>query len=332
MIINGTRLFINILYSDIYHMEVIFIPPDRHLADKVNNPMSTKKLMVVLLALAIIGMSSLVLGCTGTSPSPSPSPAAGTATPAPLSGSLTVTGSTSVGPYAEQLALMFDAKNNNQTNTQVSQVGSGPGITATIQGTTDVGMSSRNLTANETAQGLIAYPICTDGIAVIVNSANPLSNLTVKQIEDIYAGNVTNWNAVGGTSGQIVVVQRESGSGTQDGFNTLVMSNKKVNVTTSAITQTSTGAVMTYVAGNPNAIGYASFGDVAGQAGIKALSVNGVAPSMTTIKDKSYILQRPFILLTKGTPTPLAQAFINYVLGSECQSYLAQHNEVPVNG
>jgi len=312
-------------------MEVIFIPLDRHLADKVNNPMFSKKLMVVLLTLAIIGMSSLVFGCTSTT-SPSPAPVTGSATPAPLSGSLTVTGSTSVGPYAEELALMFDAKNNNQTNTQVSQVGSGPGITATIQGTTDVGMSSRSLTANETAQGLIAYPICTDGIAVIVNSANPLSNLTAQQIEDIYAGNVTNWNAVGGSSGQIVVVQRESGSGTQDGFNTLVMSNKKVNVTTSAITQTSTGAVMTYVAGNPNAIGYASFGDVAGQSGIKALSVNGVAPSASTIKDKSYILQRPFILLTKGTPTPLAQAFINYVLGSEGQSYLAQHNEVPVNG
>ena len=272
-------------------------------------------------------MSSLVLGCTSTSPSTSP--VTGSATPAPLTGSLTVTGSTSVGPYAEELALMFDAKNNNQTNTQVSQVGSGPGITATIQGTTNIGMSSRNLTANETAQGLVTYKICDDGIAIIVNNANPISNLSISQIRDIYAGNVTNWKGVSGNDGQIVVVERESGSGTRDGFETLVMSNKKVNVTSNAIVQTSTGAVITYVSNNPNAIGYASFGDIS--SAVKALQVGGVAPSVATIKDKSYVLQRPFIMLTKGDATGLSKAFIDYVLGPEGQSYLASKNLVPVS-
>lgn len=226
----------------------------------VNNQMFSKKLAVMILTIAIICMVALVFGCM--SHSPTPTSAAGSAAPAPLSGSVTVTGSTSVGPYAEVLGQMFDAKNNGQTSVEVSQVGSGPGITATIQGTTDMGMSSRNLTDAEVAQGLVAYKICDDGIAIAVNNANPLTNLSTAQIRDIFAGNVTNWKSVGGNDAPIVVTQRESGSGTSDGFETLVMSNKKVNVTTSAIMQTSTGAVLTYVKGNPNAIGYASFGDV----------------------------------------------------------------------
>jgi phosphate transport system substrate-binding protein len=290
--------------------------------------MFSKKLAVIILTIAIIGMVALVFGCT--SPSPTPTPAAGSATPAPLSGPVTVTGSTSVGPYAEVLGQMFDSKNNGQTSVQVSQVGSGPGITATIQGTTDIGMSSRNLTDSETAQGLVAHKICDDGIAVVVNNANSLTNLSTAQIKDIFAGNITNWKDVGGKDAPIVVTQRESGSGTRDGFETLVMANKKVNVTTSAITQTSTGAVLTYVKGNPNAIGYASFGDVTSD--VKPLQVDGVAPSTTTIKDKTYKLQRPFLLLTKGQPTnTVAQAFLDYVLGHDGQAYLASKNLVPVS-
>ncbi len=284
--------------------------------------------MVIILTIAIIGMGALFLGCTN--PGPTPTHVTGTATPAPLSGPATVTGSTSVGPYAEVLGQMFDEKNNGKTSVQVSQVGSGPGITATIQGTTDIGMSSRNLTANETAQGLVTYKICDDGIAIIVNNANPIANLSTGQIRDIFAGNVTNWKGVGGNDAGIVVVQRESSSGTRDGFETLVMANKKVNVTSSAITQASTGAVITYVSNNPNAIGYASFGDVTNV--VKTLQVDGIAPSVTTIKDKSYKLQRPFLLITKGEPTnPVAKAFINYVLSPEGQSYLASKNLVPVS-
>lgn len=297
----------------------------------VNNQMFSKKYIAAILTVAIICIGAFVLGCAGT-PSPTATPVAGasvTPTTAPLSGSIQVTGSTSVGPYAEELGAMFDAKNNNKTNVQVSQVGSGPGIKAAIDGTADVGMSSRNLTSAEAAQGLISYKICDDGIAIIVNNANPLANLSTKQIRDIFAGNITNWKDVGGSDSQIVVVTREAGSGTRDGFETLVM-QKMANITPSAIQQGSTGAVTTYVSTNKNAIGYISFGSMTSD--VKAIQVNGVAPSVATIKDKTYVVQRPFIFVTKGQPTnPVAKAYIDYVLGPEGQAYLAKKNLVPAS-
>jgi phosphate transport system substrate-binding protein len=287
--------------------------------------MLSKKLMVTILTIAIIGISALVFGCT--SPSPTPTPVTGSATPAPLSGALSVTGSTSVGPFAEELAAAFDAKNNNQTSVGVSQVGSGPGIKAVQDGTTDVGMSSRNLTDAEAAAGLVTYKICDDGIAIIVNKANPVSNLTMNQIRDIYAGNATNWKQFGGDDAGIIVVTREAGSGTRDGFETLVMNNKKVNITTQAIQQGSTGAVSTYVAGSKYSIGYISFGEM-DPSQVSAVKVNGVAPSVATIKDKTYLIQRPFLLVTKGQATGLAKAFIDYVLGPDGEAMLAKHNLV----
>jgi len=266
-----------------------------------------------------------VLGCT----SPTPTPVTGSATPAPLSGSIQVTGSTSVGPYAEEPAAAFDAKNGNKTSVDVSQVGSTAGINAVIDGTADIGMSSRNLTQAETDKGLKTYKIADDGIAIIVNTGNGVNGLTTEQIREIFAGNITNWKQVGGTDADIVVVTREAGSGTRNGFESLVM-QKKANITRNAIQQGTTGAVKTYVQGNKNAIGYISFGSLTSD--VKALQVDGVAPSLATIKDKSYKIQRPFLFVTKGEPTkPVAKAFIEFTLGPEGQAILAKHNLVTIS-
>jgi phosphate transport system substrate-binding protein len=233
-----------------------------------------------------------------------------------------------VGPYIEELASAFEEKYPG-TQVGVSQVGSGPGIQAVIDGTTDVGMSSRNLTDAETAKGLTTYKICDDGIAIIVNKNNKVDNLSISQIRDIFAGTITNWNQVGGNDGTIIPVTREAGSGTRDGFDTLVM-QKKANITAGAIQQSSTGAVATYVAGNKNAIGYTSFGSLSDN--VNALQVGGVAPSIATIRNKTYPVQRPFIYVTKGAPTsPVAKAFIEYTLSPEGQQILAKHNLVTVS-
>jgi phosphate transport system substrate-binding protein len=290
--------------------------------------MFSKKLIATLLTLAIIGMSAVVLGCTSPA-APTPTPAAGSATAAPLSGSISVTGSTSVGPYAEELAGAFDVKNNNKTSVGVSQVGSGPGIKAVIDGTTEIGMSSRDLTTAEAANGIVVYKICDDGIAIIVNKANPVNSLTVDQIRDIFAGNVTGWKQYGGEDQKIIVVTREAGSGTRDGFETLVM-QKKANITSKALQQGSTGAVSTYVAGSKYAIGYISYGSL-DTTQVSPVAVNGVLPSVATIKDKTYLIQRPFLFVTKGDAKGLSKAFIDYVLSHDGQAMLAKHNLVTVS-
>ena len=284
--------------------------------------MLKNKLMSILLILSIITISALALGCTSQSPSTTPIVAV-TPTAAPISGTITVTGSTSVGPYAGELATMFEQKYPG-TMVSVIQVGSGPGIQAVINGTTDIGMSSRALTSAEAANGLTTWKICDDGIAIIVNNNNSLTNLSSSQIKDIYAGNITNWQQVGGSNMPIMVVTREVGSGTRDGFQSLIMGS--TNISASAITQSSTGGLLSYVAGDPSSIGYLSFGSVDNS--IKALKVDGIAPSIATIKDKSYKLQRPFLYVTKGTPNAVAQAFINYTLGTDGQAYLAKQNLV----
>ncbi|BAI61955.1 phosphate ABC transporter phosphate binding protein [Methanocella paludicola SANAE] len=283
--------------------------------------MDNKKLAITILTIAIIGASALILGCTGTTPTPTP--AAGSATPAPLSGSLQVIGSTSVGPYAEELAVAFDEKNGGKTSVDVSQVGSTAGINAVLDGTAAVGMSSRELTAAETAKGLKTYEIAIDGIAVIINKDNPVSNLSTTQVREIYAGNITNWKQVGGNDAQIFVVTREPGSGTRGAFEELVM-QKKANITTGAITQGSTGSVTAYLETNKNAIGYVSYGSLKDT--VKAVQVDGVAPTTQSIKDRSYKIQRPFLFVTKGEPGGLAKAFIDYTLGSDGQAILAKHN------
>ena len=284
--------------------------------------MLNKKLVSALFIFVIITISAFALGCTSQSPSTTPTTAV-TPTAAPISGSINVTGSTSVGPYAGELATMFEQKYPG-TMVSVIQVGSGPGIQAVINGTTDIGMSSRALTSAEAAKGLTTWKICDDGIAIIVNNNNSLTNLSSSQIKDIYAGNITNWQQVGGSNTPIMVVTREVGSGTRDGFQSLIMGS--TNITTGAITQSSTGAVITYVAGDPNSIGYISFGSM--ENSVKALEVDGVTPSIATIKDKSYKLQRPFLYVTNGTPNAVAQAFINYTLGTDGQAYLAKQNLV----
>ncbi|OPY25341.1 MAG: PBP superfamily domain protein [Methanocella sp. PtaU1.Bin125] len=292
---------------------------------KVNKQMLNKKSLVAFLTIAIIGIAAMALGCTSPTPTATPLPNA-SPTAAPVSGTIKVVGSTSVQPYATDLSDKFTEKYPNAI-AQVSGGGSGAGIKAAQDGTAQIGMSSRELTQAEKDSGLKETVIAYDGIAIVVNNANAVSDLTTAQIKDIFAGNITNWKDVGGSDAAITVVTREAGSGTRTAFQEIVMG--KVNITTGAVVQSSTGGITQTVAGDRNAIGYISYGSLDNS--VKALKVNGVVPSTSTIKDKTYKIQRPFLYVTKGEPTDaVARAFIAFTLSPEGQAILASGKLVTV--
>jgi len=287
--------------------------------------MYSKKLAVIILTIAIIGVSAAVLGCTSANPTPTPTTNPATVTPVPLSGKILVAGSSSVGPHMDNLTSAFKAKYPN-VEIDVSISDSGTGIKSTEQGTCDIGMSSRALTTADGADlkgTIIAY----DGIAIIVSNDNTVGNLSKSQIQNIFSGNITNWKDVGGKDAPITVFQREASSGTRSAFNSLVMGT--TNVTSNALQASNTLNMIMSVKGNPNAIGYCSYGELSSD--VKALQVGGVTVSVASIKDKSYAIQRPFLFVTKGDPTnPVVIEFIKFVTSSDGQNILSKDNLVSI--
>lgn len=238
---------------------------------------------------------------------------------------LTIAGSTSVQPLSELLAEGFMAANDNVKVT-VQGGGSGVGIEQAITGTIDLGASSRDLKDEEKSQGLEEYVICKDGIAVIVHKNNAVKNLTVEQIKDIYAGKVTNWKEVGGADAKIAVINRESGSGTRGAFEELVMG--KDTPLAKSVEQNSTGAVKSAVAADKNAIGYVSLTGLSEE--VYAVTVNEVKAEPATIKEGKYPIARPFLYVTKGSPSELAQEFYAFIESDEGQQIIEEEGLVLV--
>ncbi len=205
--------------------------------------------------------------------------------------------------------------------------GSGTGIESARTGSCDIGLASRALKTSET--GLTGTVVALDGIAIIVNKDCPVDDLTIEQIAAIFKGGIKNWNELGGEDLAISCVGRESGSGTRDGFESVTGTSEACVL---AQELTSTGAVISAVAANPNAIGYASLSAVEGQDGIKALKVNGVDCSEETVLDGTYAVQRPFVLVTREgeTLSPAAQAFFDYATGTAANDLIRQAGAVPV--
>lgn len=244
-----------------------------------------------------------------------------------LSGTVATDGSTSMQAVIGALGEAFEAQNDGITVTY-NPTGSGSGITAVGEGSCDIGLSSRSLKDEEKASGLTETVLAYDGIAIIVNPENPVSNLTLDQIASIYKGEIKNWKDVGGSDAEIVLIGREAGSGTRDGFESIT--NTK-DLCAYRQELTSTGDVITTVAGNPNAIGYASLASV--KKTVKAVSVDGVSPSESTVKDGSYVVQRPFVLVTKkDTPlSDVAQKFFDYATSGEANEIITSAGVVPAN-
>ena len=227
-----------------------------------------------------------------------------------------------ISALGEAFMEEFDAKFT------YNATGSGTGIKAVKDGTCDIGLSSRYLKDSEKAEGLKETILAIDGIAIIVHTENAVADLTVEQISAIFKGEITNWSEVGGKDGQIVCIGREESSGTRDGFESITDTEYVCQYRQEL---TSNGAVLTAVAENPNAIGYVSLSSVKDT--VKAIRVGGVAPSEATIKDGSYAVQRPFVLVTKvGVQlSQTAQAFFDFITSAAAGEIISAAGVVPVN-
>ena len=269
-----------------------------------------KKIVSILLAIA---MSALLFSGCGKA--------------AKSTGSVSTDGSTSMEKVIGALGESFMSANSGVTFTY-NPTGSGSGIKAVQEGRCDIGLSSRSLKDEEKAAGLKETVLAYDGIAVIVSPENPVSDLSVEQIAKIYTGEITNWKDVGGADSEIVVIGREAGSGTRDGFESVTGTKDACKYRQEL---TSTGDVITSVAQNPNAIGYASLASV--KDSVKALSVGGVVPTEDTVRDGSYAIQRPFVLVTRegDALSETAQKFFDYVTSGEAADIIAAAGAVAAN-
>ena len=291
-----------------------------------------KKVFAMLLTLTLA--LSLMAGCGASKTEEQPAESSDTQTEQPaqtetqLSGAVSTNGSTSMEKVIGALSEQFMADNPSVKITY-DATGSGAGIEAASNGSADIGLSSRALKDEEKAAGLTETILCYDGIAVIVNPANKVADLTVEQIAKIFTGEITDWSQVGGAAGEISCIGREAGSGTRDGFESITGTKDTCKL---AQELTSTGAVIEAVAGNPNAIGYASLSSVEGKDTIKAVTVGGVACTEDTVLDGSYEIQRPFVLVTKDGAelSAQAQAFFDFATSAAAGDLIRAAGAVPV--
>ena len=264
-----------------------------------------KKRLVVLLCGSVM-ISGLAVGC-------------GSGSVEGDNAKITISGSTSVGPTMEVLAEVYEK--NNDVNIEVQQVGSSAGIKNTIDGTSDLGMTSRDLKDEETKE-VDGTQIAIDGIAVITNTANKVTNLTSEQVKDIFTGKITNWKEVGGEDAQIVVVSREDGSGTRDGFQDILGFESDELIKDAQICDGS-GNVKSTVEGNENAIAYISFGYLGDT--LNDVKIDGVEPTDANVVDGKYPISRPFIVVNKKDGlSDVAKAFVDFIMSEEGQNIVAE--------
>lgn len=265
---------------------------------------------LISIALAVLCVAALFTGCAKQ-----------------VQGQVATDGSTSMEKVIGALGESFMSANAGVTFTY-NPTGSGSGIQAVSEGRCDIGLSSRALKDEEKASGLVGTTVALDGIAIIVNPENPVSDLSVDQIAAIYTGKITNWSEVGGNDAEIVLIGREAGSGTRDGFESITGTEEACKYRQEL---TSTGDVITTVSQNPDAIGYASL--AARKDTVKAVSVDGVTASEATVKDGTYKVQRPFVLVTKeGTElSDTAQKFFDYATSADAAEVISAAGAVSAN-
>lgn len=267
--------------------------------------MFKKKLVALLCGTMMV--SGLAVGCGSRSSSEGDT------------AKITISGSTSVGPTMEVLAEAYEK--NNDVKIEVQQVGSSAGIKNTIEGTSDLGMSSRDL-KDEEVESVDETQIAIDGIAVVTNTANKVKDLTMEQVKDIFTGKITNWKEVGGDDAQIVVISREDGSGTRDGFQELVGFESE-ELTKDAQICDGSGNIKSTVEGNENSISYISFGYLDDT--LNDVTIDGVEANDDNVVAGTYKISRPFLLVNKkDSLSEEAKAFVDFIMSEEGQNIVAE--------
>lgn len=287
---------------------------------------TTKKAVSILAASALLALT--LAGCGNDTTTDTASDTTEDTSASTLSGAVATNGSTSMEEVMGVLTEQF-TNDNPDVSVTYDPTGSGTGIEAAANGTADIGLSSRALTEEETASGLVGTEVALDGIAVIVNADSPVADLSVEQIAQIFTGEITDWSEVGGDAGEIACIGREANSGTRDGFESITGTEDACVLSQEL---NSTGAVIQAVSSSPNAIGYASLSAVEGQDGIKAITVGGVACTEETVKDGTYEIQRPFVFVTKegAALSEAAQAFFDFATSADASELIAGAGAVPV--
>ncbi len=276
---------------------------------------SLKKVKMGLLMLSILAVLS---ACTSNNNDKQTSDGS--------SATVSISGSTSVGPLAEKLAAKYTEEEN--TNIEINQIGSSAGITNAISGVSEIGMSSRDLKEEERANGLNEVVIAYDGIVVVTHPSNKVKDLTMEQIKQIFTGEVTNWNELGGDDLEIVVVSREDGSGSRDAFQEIVEYSSGELIRNSIIAS-GNGNIKTTVANNKHAVGFISFEYI--DDSISTIDINGVEATAENVLQEKYSLARPFLFVYKeGQLTDAGQRFIDFILSEDGQLIAAEAGAIPI--
>lgn len=293
----------------------------------------SRKMFSLLTGLLVLG---LALSSCAPAPTPTSAPAP-TATPVPsptpaeaeLSGEIVEAGSTTVQPLAEKLAEAFGAR-HPKVQITVQGGGSSVGVKSAGQGMVDVGAASREVKDSEKEEfpDLKIYTIARDGIAIVTHPNVPVDGLTKDQVRSIFAGDITNWSEVGGPDKPIVVVSREEGSGTRAAFEEMVMGKEGPPIVDTAILQPSNGAVRTTVSTTPDSIGFLSFGYL--DESVKALAIDGVEATEANAASGTYPIVRPLNMLTKGEPSELVKAWLDFILSDAGQAIVAEEGYIAV--
>jgi phosphate transport system substrate-binding protein len=256
-------------------------------------------------------------------------------TPASAKETISAVGSSSVTPLMEVFGETY-MKSNEGVFVEVQGPGSSAGVKAAKNGSADLGMSSRNLKASEKEDTLKELVVARDGIAVVVNPKNKVQALTAEQVTSIYKGDITNWKEVGGEDKPIVAITRDTASGTRGAFEDIMKLKKKISgKKVSAISQRAqvaagNGALKTNVASNPYSIGYISLGTV--DSSVQALDIDGVKASVDNVKNGSYKVARPFLVLYReGKPSAETQKFLDWMVAEDAQKLVAGKGYIPVN-